>query len=78
MRCFQHWYTYKHIHTKHCSLHTNAEIHAQHLQTQCCGAVRHSSHGLNERWAFRKRRTGGVSKGAKIVSENKKNILLGV
>ena len=34
------------INTARCS---NAEIHAQHLQIQCCGAVRHSSHRLNER-----------------------------
>lgn len=77
MRCFQHWYTSKHINTQNTVI--NTETHAQHVQIQCCGACRHSSHGLKERWAFRKRGGhGGVSKGAKILSENKKNILLGV
>lgn len=75
MRCFQHWY--KHINTLFLTHTRRRDTYT--TQTQCCGACRHSSHGLKERWAFRKKGGPvGVSKGAKILSENKKNILLGV
>lgn len=61
------------------STHAQTQTHARHLQIQCCGAFRHSSHGLNERWAFRKKEDLVVfQKGAKTLSENKKNILLGI
>lgn len=45
----------------------------------CCGAFRLSSHELNkEDELVVKGGPGGVSKGAKILSANEKNILLGV
>lgn len=49
-------HTHETLTHKHSKRRSDAEIHAQHLQIQCCGAFRHSSHGLNERWAFRIRR----------------------
>lgn len=80
MRRFQHWYTYRHkTHKTLLLTNTNAEIHAQHGHTY--KAVAHAdTHlmDLRKDELLGKRRTWWCFKGAKILSENKKNILLGV